>query len=261
MDKLRQWVVLTVVACLAISAAGWFLLVSPKRTEAAELRTQTQDQLSANAALENQLQVLKAQAKDLPKEQAKLAAVTTKLPDNPALPGLIRSLLEAADSTGVDLVSITPGEPVLVAPPVPVAPTAEGEGSAQQAPEPGADPAAPAPADTAGVAGQLANIPVALNVVGDYFEVQQFLAAVEDLARALRVESLQIVPGASPAAGTDADADAVEEGRSLSATVSGYVYMAANRPPPVTATVPGAEGATAEATTPDAETADTVEQE
>ena len=35
MDKLKQMVALALVAALAIAAGGWFLLVSPKRKEAA----------------------------------------------------------------------------------------------------------------------------------------------------------------------------------------------------------------------------------
>jgi len=252
MDKLKQWVTLTVLACLVIAAAGWFLLISPKRTEAAELRDQAAAQTDANAQLEMQLQVLKAQAKDLPKEQAKLAAVATKIPDNPALPGLIRSLMEAADGAGVELVSITPGEPVLAAPPEPAQPVADPAAApaAQQGPD-AAAPVDPAAAPAVGPAGQLAGIPIAVNVVGDYFEVQQFLAAVEELGRALRVENLQVAPGESPTA-QGANGSAVEEGRILTATVNGFVYMAANRPAPLAATVPGAEGAPADAAAADA---------
>jgi len=40
MDKLKQYVTFTVLGCLVVLAAGWFLLVSPKRSEAAELRAQ-----------------------------------------------------------------------------------------------------------------------------------------------------------------------------------------------------------------------------
>jgi Tfp pilus assembly protein PilO len=257
MDKLKQWVALTVVACLAVSAAGWFLLVSPKRTEAAELRTQTEDQNSANAKLETELQVLKAQAKDLPKEQAKLAAVAAKIPDNPGLPSLVRALLEAAEVAEVELVSITPSDPALRAPVVPTAPVAQG--TAQQTPDAGAAgtaPAAPAPSP----AGQLADIPVSINVVGDYFQVQRFLTAAEELTRALRVETLDIVPGLAPSSDQATGPAAMEEGRSLSATLNGYVFMAANRPAPFTATVPGVESAPADAVAVDpasaAQTAD-----
>lgn len=254
MDKLKQWVALTVVGCLAIMAAGWFLVISPKRSEAAELRTQAADQASANRTLETELQVLKAQAADLPKEQAKLAAVAAKIPDNPALPGLVRALLEASSASGVELVSITPGQPVLVAPVAP--PVAEAPVDGQAAPDPGA-PAVSAPdAAAPGPAGQLANIPVAINVVGDYFEVQQFMDALEQLPRALRVHTLSIAPGASPTAGEGAEVSTTD-GRSLTTTVDGFIYMAANRPPATAAAVPGAESAPAEAPAADAAAAET----
>jgi Tfp pilus assembly protein PilN len=116
MDKIKQWVIMAVLASLVIVAAGWFLAVSPKRAEAADLRAQAAEQVAANATLETQLQVLQAQAKELPKEQAKLAAVAAKIPDNPALPSLVRALLEAAESSGVELVSISPGVPEILAP-------------------------------------------------------------------------------------------------------------------------------------------------
>jgi Tfp pilus assembly protein PilO len=246
MDKLKQWVALTVVACLAIVAAGWFLLVAPKRSEAADLRAQAEEQVAANAKLHGDLQVLKAQAKDLPKEQAKLAAVTAKIPSDPALPGLVRSLLEAADGAGVELVSITPGAPAVIAAPAPVAAPVEDDAAAQQGPDANGAGAEAAAAAAPSPAGQLAGIPLAVEVVGEYFEIQQFFGAVEELTRAIRVESLQMAPGESPAA-TNPDADAVAEGRRLTATVTGFAYMAAHRPEPITATVPGAEGVTTEA--------------
>ena len=36
MDKAKQWIALAAVAVIAILAAGWFLVVSPKRSEAAD---------------------------------------------------------------------------------------------------------------------------------------------------------------------------------------------------------------------------------
>ena len=251
MENLKQWVALTVVACMGIMAAGWFLLVSPKRTEAAELREQAASALGQNAQLETQLQVLKAQAKDLPKEQAKLAAVKTKIPDDPAMPTLIRALLEAADSSGIELVSITPGEPQLVAAPAPAAPEAPATGQvgpADPATPPdgavapaadGSTPEAAAPAaggtPPAGPAGVLANIPVSLEVFGDYFAVQQFVAALEQLPRAIRLTGLTVAPGSSPTSKTPANPD---DGRSLTTSIEGLVFMAAQRPEAVTATVP-----------------------
>ena len=41
MSKTRQWAMLTAVACLAVLAAGWFLVVKPQRAHASDLRAQT----------------------------------------------------------------------------------------------------------------------------------------------------------------------------------------------------------------------------
>jgi Tfp pilus assembly protein PilO len=243
MDKLKQWVTLTLVASVFIVAAGWFLAVGPKRSEAAELRRQAEEQLATNSTLETQLQVLRAQAKDLPKEQAKLAAVAAKIPADPALPSLVRALLDASERAGVDLVSVAPGAPELVAAAAPVAVPAPAAG--QSAPVAGA-PVAPA-APVAGPAGQLANIPVAITVVGDFFEVQQFMSALETLPRALRVSDLTMSPGTAP---TDKSETPTDDGRRLSTQISGIAFMAANRPPATAATVPGdvvAADATADA--------------
>lgn len=237
MDKLKQWVTLTGVLALGIVAVSWFLLVSPKRDEAAEVRAQAAQQVSANAMLRTQIEVLKAQAKELPREQASLAAVAAKIPDNPALPGLVRSLLEISGTADVELVSITPGAPVVEAAAVGGAlggPVQPANGQMSPVPPTAGAPSAPA-------AGQLASIPVSIDVAGSYFEVAQFVAALEGLPRALRVNDVTIVPGvspATPAALAAEDSTAASDGSSLLTTVRGFVYMAA--PTSSSATAPSA---------------------
>jgi type IV pilus assembly protein PilO len=230
MDKLKQWVALTVVGCLAIMAAGWFLLISPKRTEAAEVREQALTQESTNAGLRTQLEILRAQAKDLPKKQADLARVAAKIPDNPSLPSLIRALTAASTSAGVELVSVTPSAPAPVVAAVAAAPVAGAAAPAGAAPAPAEPAAAPAAGAVApsGPAGALIAIPVAINVVGGFFEAEQFLATLENLPRAYRVSNLTMAPGSSPTARNKAAS--TEDGSTLTTTITGSVYMAANRP-------------------------------
>ena len=98
MDKLKQWVALTLVAVLAVGVAGWVVLISPRRSEAADLRRQAVDVTRSDADLRTQLQVLKAQAAALPKEQAALAQVALKVPGTPAQPDLLRALQGVARS-------------------------------------------------------------------------------------------------------------------------------------------------------------------
>ena len=218
MDKLKQWVTLTVLGSVVILAIGWLLLVSPKKGEAADLHEQATTQVVANATLETQLQVLRAQAKELPKKQAELAQVAAKIPDNPSLPSLIRALTAASTSAGVDFVSVTPGPPAAVA--AAAQPQATAAATAQTTP--------PAAAAT-GAAGTLATIPVALNVVGDYFAVAQFISNLENLPRALRITALTLAPGISPSAAQDTGAS-TEQGRSLTTTITGTVFVATGLP-------------------------------
>jgi Tfp pilus assembly protein PilO len=226
MDKLKQYALFTVLGCVLVLAAGWFLLVSPKRSDAAALQTQASSQVSANAQLETQLAVLKSQAKDLPRQQAKLAAVAAKIPDNPALPAMIRSLTTAATSAGVELVSVTPGQPALVT------------GAPGAVAVPGAIPAAGTrPAAGSATAGQLAQIPLTLNVAGGYFQVEQFVANLESLPRSMRVSNLTLAPGANPV--KPAVVGTVDDGKTLTTTIVGQVFMAANRPAVTAVTVPG----------------------
>ena len=86
----RKWSLLAAVLVVAIFAAGWFLLIAPKRAEATKLQGKTVSQEEANSRLQQQIQVLQAQQKDLPQQRALLAGIKKQLPDNPALPTLIR---------------------------------------------------------------------------------------------------------------------------------------------------------------------------
>lgn len=232
MDKVKQWAALTGVVVLAVLAAGWFLLVSPERAQASDLQSQAAAQQSAAAALQTQLAVLKAQAKDLPKQQAKLAAVEAKIPSEPAMPALIRALTAAATASGVEFVSLVPGAPTPVDAAAATTPAAAGA----------------APTAAGGSAGTLSAIPVAINVIGGYYEVEQYVAALEDLSRAFRLVNLSIAPGTSSVAGgKTASAASATDGKSLATTITGQVFLAVNSTPSAAVTVPAGASPTGSA--------------
>src|SRR4051795_12086827 len=118
MNRTRQWATLTAVACLAILAAGWFLAVKPQRSHAASLRAQTESVNSSNNGLRSQVNQLRQQQKGLPAQQKLLSQIATKIPDNPALPALIRQLSAAADGALINLLSLASGQPTISAAPV-----------------------------------------------------------------------------------------------------------------------------------------------
>lgn len=243
MDALKRWLLLSLVALLAILAGGWSLLVAPQRSEAADLRAQAEAAQLTNAQLETQLEVLRAKAEELPGKRAELAEVAEKVPAGASLPALVRALTGAAREAGVVLTSVTPGTPVPLAAAAPAAATPAA--SAPAAADPAAAAAAAAPVDPAAAGGSgVSEIPVVLEVEGGFYELEQFLAVLEDLPRAVRLTSL-VVQADSAAATTRSSA--------LRSTVTASAFMtadaAAGAPAAAASAAPVVQGAT-EAGTP-----------
>jgi len=185
MTATRKWSALAVLLVAAIFVASWFLLIAPKRSEASGLRAQKAEQDATNQRLIQQLEVLKAQAQDLPKQEAFLAQIRRQVPNNPALPALIRDLTAGAKKSGVDLISLAPALPVAVVAPVATAvvPTTAGTAapgsSTTTAPGAVTTPVAAAPV--------LYQVPITVKTSGSYFETEQFLNKVEGLKRSFLV--------------------------------------------------------------------------
>ncbi len=177
MTQSRKWSLGAVGVIALLLVASWFLLLSPKRSEASGLRTQTTAQESDNQQLLGQLQMLKAQNKELPAEEAKLAVIRQQLPADPAQPDLVRSLTSIAASAGVHLDSVAPGVPEAVA-------------------KPGALAVASTVTDTPS-GPVLRSIPVAINVHGGYDAAKLFFNKLETLKRVLLVEGFTMTPDKS----------------------------------------------------------------
>ena len=219
---MRQWTLLTVVGVIAILAGGYFLLVQPKKDTAAELRTEAETARAANLALEGDIDRLNKLAKDLPKQQAKLAAFAQRIPSNPALPTLIRSLTDAADTAGVELISLAPTTPTAVAAaaPAPVTPPAAGTGART--------------ARTPAVAAEpLFVIGVNVAIRGGFVQVQQFFNNLEDLPRSFQVGQFTVAPAAAAGATNVVSND-------VQATLGGRVFMTVPAPAPVAPVQPAA---------------------
>lgn len=220
MDRQKQWVALTVVAVLAVLAAGWLLLISPRRQDAADLRQQAVEAQQATSTLRNQLAVLKTQADGLPAEQAKLGVVAAKLPDKPEQPALLRALVAAADGAGVEFISLTPGALTAVAGDAAVTPSPTASATTE------ADAAAVTPSTAGASTGSLMSMSLTINVAGGYYQIAQYIASLEDLPRAVRITGLAVTPGANPVAPTT-NSLLVDSGKALTAAITGSVFVAA----------------------------------
>ena len=100
-------IAIVIVALLVVSAAGYFLLISPQRAKSSELaqeadavRTQIQALRIANAQVQNVE----------PIRVADLFRVTKAMPDTDDMPGVLLELNGIARETGIRFDSITPQE-------------------------------------------------------------------------------------------------------------------------------------------------------
>jgi Tfp pilus assembly protein PilO len=223
MTDMRKWSAGSVVLIVAILAAGWFLLISPKHHTTSDLKSKVTAQESDNARLQAKLQELQAQQQDLPKQQAQLAELKTRIPDNPALPSLIRDLTAAARKVGVSIDSMTPSTPVAA---VAASPTAAVESPATAAP----------PSSTV-----LFAVPLGLSITGSYFELEQYLNKLEGLQRSFLVSGFTLSPSAATgAATTGASSDTTST--QLTVAIVGRVFL--TQPAPPAATTPVAPATT-----------------
>jgi Tfp pilus assembly protein PilO len=226
MKSVRSTSLLALLGMVAILAGGWFLLVSPKKASVTEVKDQTSSQQTLNRATNGRIDLLTKQAKDLPKKQAELARLAQQMPSNPALPALIRSLTSAADEAGVQLVGLLPAKPAEQTGTVATAPVA----SAPKTPTVGQPRAAV-------VNEALFAIPVEIQVRGGYFQIENFVSAMEKLQRSLLVGQMVM----DPAEGKAGNAD-VRPG-DLSATISARVFMLGPRPVLITPQQPASVAA------------------
>jgi type IV pilus assembly protein PilO len=233
------------VGIVAILAAGWFLLVSGKRSEVKNLNSRAAAQASTNHGLQNQIKKLQSEKKDLPKQKALLGKLQVQLPNNPALPTLVRDLSRAADEAGVNLLSIAPEPPAALA----VSAASSTASSPRVSNRTVVDqPSRPARTAVAPVS-DLQFIGLQIHIAGGYFQTERFLAAIEDLKRVTLVNTVELdradTPGDAPSPTGAAVTDEVSRDL-LDVNVTARVFMVAQ---PVAA-APGAKTSTATAPRP-----------
>jgi Tfp pilus assembly protein PilO len=231
MANARKLVALTAFAVIAIVAAGYFLVVSPKNAAAADLRAQADKETTSQGQLKAQIAMLTQDEKHAAQYQAQLAALKLHMPDGTDEPSFIREVYKAADASTVDLTDVTPGLPVAPSITAQVAPKPTATDTGTSSPS-ATSSGPPAPAAVNPLLS-LSVIPVAMTVSGTYDEVKDFLDRVSRFRRAYLVSgvNLSIAPVvvAAPAPGAPAVVGGVippsYSGR-LTAVITGSVFSA-----------------------------------
>lgn len=163
---MRRNVIILILVLILIAVAYFFLIFQPQGQdiEDARLAADTMEQREAELQLElRRLESLKVQAPEL---QAKLQKLDSAVPTNdPQLAQFILLVEEAANTSGIDWLSIAPS--------VPSAPATQGPPTALE-------------------------VSISMNVTGGYFQIQDFLVRLENLSRAVKIGTISLSPGELP---------------------------------------------------------------
>jgi Tfp pilus assembly protein PilO len=138
------------------------VLILPKASQVKAKQAEVAAAEQQEASLRLHLQQLQADAKEAPKNRKALAKLQAAVPPTVDLPGLIRLLNTTAAQSGVDFMSVTPGQPTISS------------------------------------SGGVSIIPATINISGGFFAIDQYLFRLESLPRASKVTSIQVAPSGFP---------------------------------------------------------------
>ncbi|MEX2323207.1 MAG: type 4a pilus biogenesis protein PilO [Acidimicrobiia bacterium] len=153
--------VLVGLLLVLLGAVWWFFLFSPKAARVDELRADLQVAQDEELRLREQVADLRSVAELESEYRSALDSLSVAIPDDPELDEIIDSLYDLALRSRVELLSLVPGLPA-------------------------------EPSDGRG----MRSIVVTTRFTGGYFEVVNFLIAVNDLPRLARVDAIAMSVGA-----------------------------------------------------------------
>ena len=153
------------IASILVAVLALFFFVLPKMHEVTTAQKSLDEARTQQSTLQSELNVLKADQQQAPTFRREIRKVQNQLPPTADLPGLILLLQNAADQSGVDLASVTPGNP---------SPNAQG----------------------------VSVIGTTISVTGTYFALDAFLFKLETFPRAARVTGITMAPSTSGTSST-----------------------------------------------------------
>jgi Tfp pilus assembly protein PilO len=178
----RRQLLIAGVSAVVVTALFFLFLLKPKLNEISNTRSDVATARAEQDTLNTQLAHLQDVKRNAPATTAKLAALSQSVPATPDLPGFIQQVQDAATASSIDLQSIAPSPPAAVT----------------------------------GSSG-VETISVTLTCQAGYFRIEDFLAHLENLQRAVEVRALSLSPIQSP----------VSSELTLSSTISLTMFVAA----------------------------------
>jgi hypothetical protein len=184
----RDRLVAIVVVALALLAGAWFLVIAPKRQQAQDLVGQIQVQRDALAQAQQKVTTNTNARTAYNHDYATVAVIGKAVPSDKEIPSLLYQLEKAAQNSHVSFREIDQGSSTLG--PAPAAPTAASNAvttanNASTATTTATTPVSASsttnlvPGSTVGAG--VTTVPFTLKYYGNYFRMQRYLQAVQNL--------------------------------------------------------------------------------
>jgi Tfp pilus assembly protein PilO len=190
---MRRNVVIFLLALVAITALFFVFVYRPQAARISEVSKSADAEKARAQSLRVELSRLKALERQAPQLREEAAKFDQAIPGDPQLAQFILQIQDAANASGIDWISVNPAPP------------------------------------TAGQTPTVQDVNVGMNVTGGYFQVQDFLVRMENLARAVKLLTLNLGGGTGGLP-------------SLTATVSMKTFVSVPAPPPSPSPAPATTG-------------------
>lgn len=205
-------VALVAVAAVGVVALWWVFVFAPLGRDLDDTRDERVQAEREEASLTAQLRRLQEIDRNAPETDAELARLAEAIPDNPDLADFFLAANEIAVRSGIDWISVSPAEP------------------------------APAP-------GSPSVVRVNMQLSGGFFQILDYLNRLEDLARLVVVDTLNVTSGGG---GEGTTTGGFNGAPTLSATLTARMFTRATvigSPATTTTTSPGGPTTAAPTTT------------
>lgn len=220
-SKSRLWLGGGALGCVLLLVAGWFLLIQPKRADAAQSREALSSQQQANDRSRAKLDQLKSQFASLPAKRAELAKIRQAMPSDVAEASLQRELDTLAKGSGTTVLSVTDGDQTAFTAGA-SATTGASASSASSAAD-AENSTSSGGSTSSGAASGVSTMPVTISALSSFAGSQAFLQKLQDkMPRAFLVTGLNL--SAQPAARANLPKPATQNGDVLM-TITGNVFI------------------------------------
>lgn len=181
-----QKMIAVAVLIVGLAAAVVVFVILPQFAQLADLQQQKADAEARSAQAAMVLETLRGAKGRAAVTEAELLKIGTQMPDSPQLPALIMELQDIANTSGVEVSSLSPGQPTVAA------------------------------------GGQYTEISMSEAVTAEWDDLLDYLKRVDRSTRLLRVTSVSITPPAS----TNDTSTAAVTALTVSVTMKAYVIGA-----------------------------------